>query len=168
MASKLKGSVGAAVAALVASIGCSGYDGPTSPTAQSTTSPAQPSPAPRAPLSNDLFVRMAWGLSGLVFEITPSGPAPVPGVSVYCDACGEFGHTWTTTNANGVYRFSGDVAGGGGVWIAPGYTTYLIVNKDGYQDPPGLPASTWGYSGAGWRELTMTGDAWFDIQLVKR
>ena len=168
MAITVNGYVGVAVAALVASAGCSGYDAPTSPTPQSTALPAAPSPAPRAPLSNDLFVRMAWSLSGLVFEITPSGPMPVPGVSVYCDACGEFGHTAATTDASGVYRFSGDIARGGGVGIAPGYTTYLIVEKEGYKDPPGLPAPTWGGSGAGWRELTMTGDTRFDIQLVRR
>ena len=165
---KAKAFLGAAVTALVASVACSCYAAPTSP----TTVSAQPTPVPaqRAPLSNDLFVRMPWSLTGLVFETTSSGSgyAPVLGVTVYCDACGEFGHTWTTTDASGFYRFSGDVAGGGGVGVAPGTTTYLIVDKEGYKDPAGLPATFWGGSRPGFRELTMRGDTRFDIELVRR
>jgi hypothetical protein len=110
---------------------------------------------------------MAASLSGVVFEVTPAGPLPVPGVSVYCDACGQEGHSTETTDASGAYNFSGDIAGGGGVWVAPGYTTYLIVRKDGYEDPPGLPPATWANSTPGWRELTITGDTRFDIRLAR-
>lgn len=163
--------IGAVVAALVTSAACSGYDTPTSPTTQPTAS-AAPASATRAPLSYDLFVRTsvrtAAGLSGLVFETTPSGPVPIPGVSVYCDACGEEGHTTATTDASGFYRFSGDIDGGGGVWLSPGFTTYLIVNKDGYQDPTGLPPFMWGDTRPGWREVMMSGETRFDIELVRR
>ena len=160
-AAALKATGYAAVAALVASVGCSEYYGPTPPVGPTPASMAV-TPSERPPLSNSLFVHLQASLAGLVFEATPSGPLPVSGVSVYCDACGEAGHTFATTDANGVYRFSG------GVWVAPGYSTYLIVEKAGYKDPAGLPPSTWGYSGQGWRELTVEGDTWFDIELVRR
>lgn len=112
---------------------------------------------------------MAAGLSGLVFEDTPDGGyLPIPGVTVYCDACGEEGHSTVTTDASGFYRFSGDISDGGGVWVAPGYATYLIVTKEGYGDPPGLPATWWGGSRPGFRELTMRGDSRLDIELVRR
>jgi hypothetical protein len=113
-------------------------------------------------LSNDRFVRIDGSISGLVFENTPAGRVPIPGVSVYCDACGEVGHTWTTTDSNGFYRFSG------GVWVAPRLATYLIVEKEGYKDPGGLPPRTWSFTSQGWRELTVTGDMRFDIELVRR
>jgi hypothetical protein len=115
-----------------------------------------------------MFVLMAGSLSGVVFEMTPAGPLPVPGASVYCDECGEEGHTWKTTDASGVYSFSGDIAGGGGVWVAPGVPTYLIVGKEGYKDPAGLPPNSYWPSMPGLRELTMRGDTRFDIELVRR
>ena len=46
-----------------------------------------------------------FALWGVVNELTPSGPVPVAGVEVYCDACGEDGHTFKYTDANGLYGF---------------------------------------------------------------
>ena len=40
-------------------------------------------------------------LSGVVFEIADGGRVPIEGVELYCDSCGEFGHTATYTDANG-------------------------------------------------------------------
>lgn len=112
---------------------------------------------------------MGVNLSGVVFESTAAGRVPVAGVSVYCDQCGEVGHTFVETDANGVFRFSGDIAAGGGVWVQSGFTTYVIATKDGYADPPGMPVSTWpGRPPAGWREATVAGDTQLDIQLVRR
>ena len=106
-------------------------------------------------------------LFGVVSEATPTGQAPIADVSVYCDACGAFGHTWTKTDANGYYSFSGDLDSGGGVWLS-GTPTPLKVEKEGYQDPPGLPSSARLPSGPGWREVLINGDTRLDIQLVRR
>ncbi len=107
-------------------------------------------------------------LYGVVTETTPAGPVPIEDVSVYCDACGEFGHTWARTDANGYYSFSGDLAAGGGIWLGDG-PILLAVRKEGYDDPPDLPpASTRLPSGPGWREVTIGGDTRFDVQLVRR
>ncbi len=112
---------------------------------------------------------MAVVLGGKVAELTPAGPVPLEGVRVYCDQCGEVGHSWVYSDANGDYTFPGDLSLGGGVWVSPGYTTYLIVDKEGYQDPPGLPAPTWPTpTPAGWREVTVAGDTRLDIQLIRR
>jgi hypothetical protein len=108
-------------------------------------------------------------LSGVVSDLASTGLTSLEGVSVYCDECGEFGHTFMTTDANGYYSFSGDIAHGGGVWVSPGYATYLIVHKEGYQDPPGLPRPTLPPPNVpGWREVTIKGDTQFDIQLIRR
>jgi len=49
--------------------------------------------------------RVPYTLSGVVYEETPMGRAPVEGVDIYCDACGsEFGHTRVFTDTNGVYK----------------------------------------------------------------
>jgi hypothetical protein len=107
---------------------------------------------------------MDASLSGVVFEVTATGQVPIPGVSLYCDACGEFGHTAKTTDKDGFYSFSGDIAHGGGMWLPPSNTAYLIVQKEGYRDPPGLPR---GPVSQGWRDVTVKGDTRFDIQLVR-
>jgi hypothetical protein len=49
---------------------------------------------------------VSYTLSGLVFEVTASGPVAVEGVQVYCDSCGELGHTSAYTDASGLYSFS--------------------------------------------------------------
>jgi hypothetical protein len=104
-------------------------------------------------------------LAGVVFEMTPTGQVPLSGVSVYCDACGERGHTEKITDKDGFYSFSGDIARGGGVWLNNTNTLYLIVQKPGYTDPPGLPPRP---VSQGWRDVTVEGDTRFDIQLVGR
>jgi hypothetical protein len=108
-------------------------------------------------------------LSGFVYEVTPSGQAPLADVPVYCETCGEGTHTWAYTDATGFYRFPGDLAKGGGVWLYPGIATQVRVTKEGYQDPPGIPPLTGPVlSGVGWREVLINGDTRFDVQLVKR
>jgi hypothetical protein len=104
-------------------------------------------------------------LSGVVFELTPTGQVPVQGVSVYCDACGEVGHTWRTTDTAGFYSFSGDLAHGGGVWVNASDVTPLLVRKEGYavSDPAGTFPD-----GTGRKNVTVNGDTRFDIQLVRR
>ena len=100
-------------------------------------------------------------LSGLVYEVTPAGVIPIEGVAVYCEPCGVETHTWVYTDSNGFYSFFG-------VWL-DGVPTRLNVGKNGFVDPPGLPQTTWpNPSGPGWREVKITGDTRFDIELVRR
>src|SRR5687768_14272471 len=90
-----------------------------------TSSPALTVPAqPNTPTS---YVLYGVTLFGVVSEETSGGQTPIGGVRIYCDACGEFGHTDSLTDANGYYSFTGDLAHGGGIWLAPGYTTPLLV-----------------------------------------
>ena len=96
--------------------GCSG-SGPPSPSGPSPV----PQPSPVAPAAPRLF---AVTLSGVVSEMTPTGLKAVPGVRIYCEACGE-GHIFTTTDSSGLYSFSG-------VWMVPGVATQLQVFKQGY------------------------------------
>ena len=106
-------------------------------------------------------------LSGVVYELTPTGRTPIAGAFVYCELCGKETHTFASADDNGFYHFSGDLASGGGVWVAPGVPTPIAVgyyNKD-YEDPPGLPAVR---QGPGWREVLIDGDTRFDIELVRR
>ena len=141
---------------------------PTVPSQVAEPTVAIPPPSPQPP-SGFFYARgyalVDASLSGFVSEVTPTGLVPVPGVSVYCDACGEVGHSARTTDASGFYSFSGDIARGGGVWLSASFITPLIVTKEGYRDPPGLPP---GPVSQGWREVTVRGDTQFDIELVRR
>lgn len=99
--------------------------------------------------------RLLHTLSGIVYEVTPTGHIPIEGVDVYCDSCGEFGHTSVFTDAKGAYSFP-EVFNG---------SNPLIVRKEGYRDPPGTPL---GPVSQGWRQVTVNGDTRFDIELVRR
>jgi len=101
----------------------------------------------------------------VVYEETPTGRVGIAGASVYCEKCGEITHTWAIADAKGFYRFPGDLATGGGVWLYPGIRTAVRARKDGYQDPPGIPLM---FNSTGWREVLIGGDTRFDIQLVRR
>lgn len=93
-------------------------------------------------------------LSGVVFEMTPTGRVPVAGVSLYCDACGgPLGHTFVETDANGAYSFS---------WTGNGATP-LLVRKEGYR----LAPTEAGDSRDGWIIVQVDGNTRFDIELVR-
>jgi hypothetical protein len=101
------------------------------------------------------IVRVAtYSLSGVVFEMTSAGVAPVEGVEVYCDSCGEYGHTFAYTDANGFYNQAEAHAG----------ITALLIYKNGY-DVVGATTTPGGF---GMREAMVNGDTRFDIQVVRR
>jgi hypothetical protein len=136
--------------------GCS--DAPWSPTVPSTILVQQTAPpTPSGPATSMVEVT----LSGVVYEVTPTGMVPLEGVDVYCEPCGAETHTWAYTDSNGFYSFFG-------VWL-DAVPTRIWVGKDGFADPPGLRTPTPpNPSGPGWREVRVDGDTRFDIQLVRR
>ncbi len=149
----------AVVAALVMSVGCSCDHGPTSPTAQSAACrrrrQGRPRGRPRPMASSSSWMAVSPAVSS---RTRRSGPCRF-GVSVYCDACGEVGHDRTFTDTSGVYRFSG------GVWVVPGYTTYLIVGRL-QGSPDCLPAP--GYCRPGMERTDSNRRYAVDIELVRR
>ena len=149
--------------------GCGGSVSSMTPLAPTPvpTQAVPPAPSPSGWVYGPGYVRTGVTLFGEVFEATPMGRAPIAGAEIYCDACGEFGHTFLKTDANGFYQFSGDFSSGGGVWLN-GAATPLNVGKEGYRDPDGLPALVSRFlSGQGWREVRINGDTRFDIELVR-
>jgi len=148
--------------------GCGRADFSATPLAPSTLPPQAVIPAP-APTPGSLFpaayTLRGVSLSGVVYELTAMGRAPIAGAVVYCEPCSEETHAFATADEDGFYHFSGDLATGGGVWVAPGVPTPIAVgyyNKD-FEDPPGLRAAR-----PGWREVLIDGDTRFDIELVRR
>ena len=98
---------------------------PTAPTPQAVLAPP-----PAASLT-------AVALFGRAIERTDAGDRPIAGVLLYCDACGQIGHTFLTTDSDGHYRFSGDLEHGGGIWISAGGPVQILVDKAGYTVPGG-------------------------------
>ncbi len=111
------------------------------------------------------YTLTAVSLYGMVFEETAAGRVGIAGAAVYCEVCGVETHTWAKADANGFYRFSSDIATGGGVWLKTGALTVVGVERDGYQDPPGVPPM---FNSTGWRQVMIIGDTQFDVQLVRR
>ena len=144
--------------------GCGGSDSPATPLTPSPPPPQAPVPSPSFPPGTLRGV----SLSGVVYELTPTGRRPIPKAYVYCEACSEQTHMFVLADEGGFYQFSGDVASGGGVWLTPGVPTDVAVggsyNPD-YEDPPGLTRAR---RGPGWREVLIDGDTRFDIELVRR
>jgi hypothetical protein len=124
----------------------------------------QPPPVvlpPSSPTSDWLagYTLTAVSLSGTVYESTATGPVPIDGALVYCELCGEITHTWATADTNGFYRFPGNLADGGGVWLRPGVSTPIFVRADGYYDPTNRD---------GQRSVLIVGDTRLDFELVRR
>lgn len=106
-------------------------------------------------LDIQLVRRPTYTLSGMVSEVTPTGQVPVEDVDVYCDSCGDGGHTSAYTDRNGFYSFPAVYAG-----ITP-----LIVRKTGYEVIDRTPTYP---DGSTRTDATVNGDTRFDIQLVRR
>jgi hypothetical protein len=105
-------------------------------------------------LDISIVARVSYTLSGIVFELTPTGQEPIAGVEVYCDSCGSpTGHTFVYTDAAGFYSLAWTFAG----------THPLFVTKAGYEiADPTLR------DGLGRITPTVRGDTRFDIQLARR
>lgn len=79
-----------------------------------------------------------YTLSGRIFEATPTGPAPVEGVTLHSL------NQYVNTDKNGFYRMPGLYAGIASVW----------AGKEGYQ--------------SGSRDVTINGDTKLDIHIIRR
>jgi hypothetical protein len=137
---------------------------------RNSPSPTQPTPltqpppvvVPSGPASTVADVT----LSGVVYEVTPTGRMPIEGVRVFLTDDQDI-----ATDTHGFFSFRP-------VWVCPcsyqpwvdAGITLISVSKNGYDDPAGQPASVFGgfYAGPGWRDVTINGDTRFDIQLVRR
>jgi hypothetical protein len=99
-------------------------------------------------------VRIAYyTLSGMAYEVTPAGRVPIAGVVLYCDGCGSpDGHTFVTTDADGLYNFA---------WVLPGITYLQVMGKEGYRYV-GPPSTDLGVP------VTTVGDTRFDVEFVRR
>jgi hypothetical protein len=105
----------------------------------SPVSPTSPS-ASLAPTTPVAASQLTYILSGVVFELTPTGVMPIEGVQVE-----EYDrHQFATTDQDGFYRISGVSAGRIGVGF----------EKEGYQSS----RST----------VTVNSDTRFDIQAIRR
>lgn len=99
---------------------------------------------------------VSYILSGVVYEMTVAGQAPIEGVEIYCDSCGSpMGHTFVHTDSAGFYSLA---------WAMNGVHP-LFVTKAGYEivDPTGTLRDSIGRIKA-----TVRGDTRFDIELVRR
>ena len=103
-------------------------------------------------------------VSGVVFEVTPTGRVPIEGAMV------ANGEGWGgLTDENGAFSFRP-------VWVCPcgaqpwvpAGTTFLWVEKDGYDDPAGQPPSVFGGIYATARDVKIDGDTHVEIRLVRR
>lgn len=164
----VKVAVGIAFCALTVLSGCGG---------ERALSPVSPSilPIQAAPALTVPEIRPHWlpgytltavSLYGRVYEETPVGPVGIAGAAVYCEDCGAITHTWAIADDSGFYRFPSDISTGGGVWLNPARRTEVSVRSNAnYRDPDDVPVAR---LGAGWREVTISGDTQFDIRLVRR
>jgi hypothetical protein len=126
--------------------GCRSSTVPTSPTAPGPSAIPAPPPGPQP----------TYTVSGVVFEVTPTGQLPVEDVELYCDSCGSpSGHTFTSTDVNGTYSFS---------WAQNGFHD-LLVWKAGYDViNPRHPLA----DGTAVKRARVDGDTRFDIQIARR
>ena len=150
-------------------LGLAGCDG--SGPAPAVLSPSPPRPTVVVPVAATFPPGTLTGvsLSGVVYELTATGRTPIAGALVYCELCSMETHMFATADGNGFYRFPGDLATGGGIWVKPGVPIPIAVGgwfNTEFGDPPGLLPPRQG--GAGRREVVIDGDTRFDIELVRR
>jgi len=142
--------------------GCAGDDpspmpvGPSLPPPQAVVPIVPPSNSRWPPAE---YTLTAASLSGVIYESSARGNSPLAGAVIYCELCGEITHTWATTDVNGVYRFPGELANGGGVWLAPGKPTPIIVGGVGFD------LQTWVRQDL---NVLIAGDTRLDVVLLRR
>ena len=143
--------------------GCAGADPGPMPVGPSGTPPQTVVPVvpPRNPAQwpGPDYTLTAASLSGVIYESTARGNSPLAGAMIYCELCGEITHTWATTDVNGIYRFPGELANGGGVWLAPGKPTPITVGGVGFD------LRTWVGQDL---NVLITGDTRLDVVLLRR
>lgn len=145
-----------------------------SPTAPSTARPQEP-PAP-AGSGRDTYSVADVTLSGVVYVVTPMGRVPIEGVHVQPDYFHVFPAPDVVTDSHGFFSFRR-------VWVCPcswapwvdAGITSIYVDKDGYEVPAGQPASIFGRRldsnvrpDLRLRDVPISGDTRFDIELVRR
>ena len=140
--------------------GCNGANAPlpTAPSAQ----PQQP-PRPNPDGQGEYLADVT--LSGLVYEVTPTGRMPIKGVVLWSSE-----QAMVVTDIHGLFSVRP-------VWVCPcpwapsvepGLTS-IQWNKDGYEDPAGQPDSIFpGRTEEGWRDVKINGDTRVEIELVRR
>ena len=142
---------------LLMAVGLAGCDGADSPAPTTPSAVQAPLPPPVSTPIRAQFppgVLSDYTLSGVVLEVTSTGYTPIEGVAVYCELCGEETHSWSVTDSSGIYSFTG-------VWTTPGSPTPVWFGKEGYTDPLGVTHS-------GLRQVMVSGDTRFDVELVRR
>ena len=154
-----------------ACIGCGGSDAPATPVSPSPTVAAVPpvAPTPQPPVRPGPagYTLTAVSLSGTVYEVTPEGRVPIPGIRVYCELCGTETHTFAVADSKGFYIFPADLSTGGGIWLSGRFTPVFVENR-GYKDPDGFSGFLGGCpNGYSCREVFIQGDTQLDVELVK-
>jgi hypothetical protein len=153
---------------LVLAVGLAGCNGTNTP---SPTAPSEPQPTLTLTLSHsggDTYYMTNLTLSGMVYEVTPTGRVPIAGVQLWSSE-----QAGGVTDINGLFRVRP-------VWVCPcsfapsvepGISS-IQWNKDGYDDPAGQSASIFDpvpvTAGSGWRDVKINGDTRLDIELVRR
>lgn len=154
---------------LVLAVGLAGCNGANTP---SPTAPSEPQPTLTLTLSHsggDTYYMTNLTLSGMVYEVTPTGRVPIAGVQLWSSE-----QAGGVTDINGLFRVRP-------VWVCPcsfapsvepGISS-IQWNKDGYDDPAGQAASIFdpvpvAVTGSGWRDVKINGDTRLDIELVRR
>ena len=151
---------------VVLAAGLAGCGGASSPSAPSTAQPQQTGP-------DTYYVADVTNvtLSGVVYEMTPTGRVPIEGVRVT-----DYFHVYPApngvTDSHGFFSFRP-------VWVCPcswapwvdAGITSIWVDKDGYQLPAGQPASIFDKAvvkDSRLRDVKINGDTRLDIELVRR
>ena len=138
---------------------CEPASSPTAASVVTVPAPVTSAPTPVPPSRSQPVLKPDYSLSGVVSEMTSEGLVPLAGVEIYCDACGEFGHTRVTTDGNGAYDFGRD-----GIWSDAGDVIAILITKDGYN----VSGGSQGPSGSPTRYVKINGDTRFDFQMVRR
>ncbi len=156
----------------VLATGLAGCDGASpSPTAPSAVQPQQP-PVPTGS-GRDTYSVADVILSGVVYELAPTGRVPMEGVRVVSDYFHVLPTPEVVTDSTGFFSFRR-------VWVCPcswapsvdAGITAIRVERAGYEFPAGQPGSIFEVNAEvkdrRLRDVPINGDTRVDIELVRR